>query len=137
MTTPLLNLVELGEADPLAFVKNNGALRVIEAHLERRLESVTLTAPPGSPAESSAYYIPANSTPTGAWAGHPGQIAVYVQGGWSFSTPKSSARWRVLEGTPLWRQLDPGGNWVAFYDGNTGQLARTISTTLSGAGTIA
>ena len=45
-----------------------------------------LTTPPASPANGDRYIVATG--PTGAWAGKAGQIAVRVDGAWSFFAPK-------------------------------------------------
>lgn len=45
----------------------------------------TLATPPGSPSTGDRYLVAAS--PTGAWSGHAGKIAVYY-GSWAFYTPK-------------------------------------------------
>lgn len=52
---------------------------------EPRLESVTTTAPPGSPALGDRYFVPTGAT--GAWAGHAGEIARRLSASWSFVEP--------------------------------------------------
>lgn len=45
-----------------------------------------LAAPPGSPAAGDTYIVAA--APTGAWAGHPGKVAVWSGTAWVFGTPR-------------------------------------------------
>lgn len=45
-----------------------------------------LSAPPGSPSEGDTYII--DTSPTGAWSGHAGDITVYTEGGWVFRSPR-------------------------------------------------
>lgn len=67
-------------------------LRAVDALVFCRVLSVTLTAPPGSPA-NGALYIP-KATATGAWAGKANQLARYSSSaGWEFFAPK--AQWRI------------------------------------------
>lgn len=47
--------------------------------------SMTVTAPPASPALGDAYLVPAGST--GSWAGQAGKIAEYTAAGWGILTP--------------------------------------------------
>ena len=62
---------------------------LLDALVQLTVESRTLTAPPGSPAEG-ACYIPA-TVATGAWSGWDGQIAVY-SGGWFRIVPVSGLK---------------------------------------------
>lgn len=49
------------------------------------VQSVTLTAPPGSPAEFGLWGVPAGAT--GAWAGQGGKLARYHLAAWHFFAP--------------------------------------------------
>ena len=88
MTTPILGLQEIAEGIASQAVYHNQALREFEARSIRVL-SMTTTAPPGSPAESDSYIIPA-----GTWLGAVDQIASWIGGAWSYYTP--------LEGVEVW-----------------------------------
>lgn len=58
----------------------------------------TTATPPGSPTAGDRYLVAAS--PTGAWVGRTGQIAVYRSGSWNFYTPK--------EGWLITSQADAG-----------------------------
>lgn len=58
----------------------------------------TTATPPGSPAAGDRYLVA--SSPTGAWIGRTGQIAVFRSGSWNFYTPK--------EGWLMTSQADAG-----------------------------
>lgn len=49
-----------------------------------------LDTPPGSPAAGDRYLVAA--TATGAWAGHDGEVALYIGGAWRFYDPQPG--WR-------------------------------------------
>lgn len=92
MTTPLLAMEELQEASPLAHIIANTNFRILEAHTKHVLTDRVLSAPPGSPAESSVYFV--DPTGTGVWAGHDDEIGVYIQGAWHwFGEPSTGERW--------------------------------------------
>ena len=55
-------------------VTHNEALRALDAIVQLSVKDRDLAAPPGSPAEGDRYIVAAS--PTGAWAGHAGDIAV-------------------------------------------------------------
>lgn len=88
MTTPILGLSEIAEGVTSQAALHNTALREFEARTVRVL-SRTTTAPPGSPAESDSYIIPA-----GTWVGAVNQIAAFLGGAWSYYTP--------IEGITVW-----------------------------------
>ena len=77
--TPRLSLPAIEAAQAQKHVTHNEALTLLDALTQLTVESRTLTAPPGAPAEG-ACYIPAAAA-TGAWSGWDGAIAVY-SGGW-------------------------------------------------------
>lgn len=54
-----------------------------------------LTAPPGSPNEMDVYLVA--SSPTGAWAGQAGKLAVLMNSAWYFLTPKGGWKGRVKD----------------------------------------
>lgn len=109
MTTPLLGLTEIAEASPLAHVVVNTNFRLLEAHSKRILQSIALATPPGSPAQSAVYFVA--TSPTGAWAGKAGQLAVFVLGDWYFlGAPSTRERWWNA-GTAAWIEWN-GSAWV-------------------------
>jgi hypothetical protein len=78
-STSRLSLPVIEAAQAQKHVTHNEALVLLDALTQLTVESRTLAAPPGSPAEG-ACYIPATGA-SGAWSGWDGQIAVY-SGGW-------------------------------------------------------
>lgn len=79
--------------DPAAGL--NDAIRVIDALLNTRVISMTLTAPPGSPADGDMYIVAAGAT--GAWATHDNAVAQYTATGafWTFFAAGDQA-WLIL-----------------------------------------
>jgi hypothetical protein len=89
-STPRLSLPAIEAAQAQKHVTHNEALVLLDALTQLTVESRTLTAPPGSPAEG-ACYIPATSA-SGAWSGWDGQIALYSGGGWQRIVPVSGLK---------------------------------------------
>jgi hypothetical protein len=87
--TPRLSLPVIEAAQAQKHVTHNEALVLLDALVQLTVESRTLTAPPGSPAQG-ACYIPATGA-AGAWSGWAGQIAVY-DGGWFCIVPLSGLK---------------------------------------------
>lgn len=69
-------------------VTHNEAIALLQAALNGVINMTTAT-PPGSPTDGDAYVIAAS--PTGAWAGRAGSIAVYVGNAWRFIPGNNSA----------------------------------------------
>ena len=92
MATPNAGIPYVPEntQDPAAGL--NLALNVIDALLQTAVISMSLAAPPGSPADGALYIVAAS--PTGAWAGKANHLARYVADGalWQFYAPGTQAR---------------------------------------------
>ncbi len=65
-----------------------------------------LTAPPGSPSYGDAYLI--YGSPTGAWAGKAGYIAIYTARGWSFALPPIGFLVYVRDETSFYHRHNSG-----------------------------
>lgn len=68
--------------------------------------------PPGSPADGDLHLV--GSSPTGAWSGQAGKLALYFSG-WTFHTPKTGMRVHRVEAT----NKHKAGVW-AYYDATDG-----------------
>jgi hypothetical protein len=88
--TPRLTLPVIEAAQAQKHVTHNEALTLLDALTQLTVESRTLTAPPGAPADG-ACYVPATGA-TGAWFGWDGQIALYSGGGWTRIVPVSGLK---------------------------------------------
>jgi len=102
---------------------------------EPRLESVTTTAPPGSPVLGARYYVPAGAT--GAWAGQSGKIARRLASSWTFVTPGVGLAAYIIEEARL--AVWTGTAWtsdqvVSAHGATFGQTMLEVETTgLAGA----
>lgn len=92
MTTKKLELTELANSQN-QYLNANETFQRIDQLVMPAVVDKDLAAPPGSPADGSAYIVAAS--PTGAWAGHATHIAYWlaVKGAWQFAIPL--AGWRV------------------------------------------
>ncbi|MGV3649834.1 MAG: DUF2793 domain-containing protein, partial [Devosia sp.] len=68
-------------------------------------------APPGSPAEGDAYIV--GTAPSGAWAAHATDIALYTRRGWVFAVP-GIGQGLYNQATATNVQFDAAGDWVPF-----------------------
>ncbi|MDZ4118022.1 DUF2793 domain-containing protein [Phaeovulum sp.] len=105
--TPNLVLPYLAANQSQKHVTVNEALRRLDALVQVTVQSAVLATPPGSPTEGQRWIIPA--APTGAWAGHAGQIAAWQDGAWAFYAP--------LDG---WTAVDVSTDMLLLYNAGTG-----------------
>ena len=61
-------------------------LKLLDAVLQLSAKSRTLGAPPTTPANGDRYIVA--PSPTGAWSGKTGQIAVRIADTWEYHAPK-------------------------------------------------
>lgn len=66
-------------------VTHNDALNMIDGLTHASVQGFDINAPPGSPANGQVWKI--GAAPTGAWAGHADEIALYYTG-WIFVAAK-------------------------------------------------
>lgn len=88
------NTTEAGKAASA----NENAL-IAEALFKQRVESRSIADPPGSPSNADVYIVPASDTspaPSGAWAGHEDEIAIYYNG-WLFVAPINGPVFYVVD----------------------------------------
>jgi hypothetical protein len=88
-----LGLPYLAAAQAQKHVTHNEALSRLDAVVQLAVIDTTLTAPPGSPAEGDRYIVADGAT--GAWAGHDGEIAAFIDGAWV-----------LVEAKPGWLAFD-------------------------------
>jgi hypothetical protein len=120
MSTPILGMIDWAAAQASPWIGHNMALRTLEQGAGWfRFIDRDLTAPPGSPAEGDCYLVAAGAT--GAWAGHDGEIAFLMGGGWTFIEPLEGMGAGVLDENVAIAFL--GGAWV--------ELATAAATTVS------
>lgn len=104
----------------------NAELNFIGAWLNCVVLSVGDNDPPGSPAEGDCYIV--GDTPTGAWATHADDLAVY-RGGWQFFAPKEGVAVKDLDSgndyefvAAAWTVKAGGGGAVSSVNGATGAV---------------
>jgi hypothetical protein len=116
--TANLGLPLVQPAQAQKHVTVNEALARIDGLAQLTLVSVSETVPPVSPAEGTAYGVPAGAA--NAWAGQAGHVAVVIGGGWVFVPARTGWRAMVLDAGETavfdgadWRlgavTLSPGG----------------------------
>lgn len=115
--TPMLGLPLLAAAQAQKHVTLNEALLKLDALIHLSVIARDVAAPPQA-AEGDRYLVPAS--PTGAWAGQQGQVALAQGGGWVFLAPRKG--WRLwVEGEGKLLVFD-GAQWREPSTGSVGEL---------------
>ena len=100
-----LPLIEAGQAQKE--VTHNEALTLLDLLVQASVTAVGVDTPPASPAIGQGWVV--GAAPTGAWAGHPGEVAGWTAGGWRFLPPREGmALWSEATGTVVRRRA---GAW--------------------------
>ncbi|MEM0907100.1 MAG: DUF2793 domain-containing protein, partial [Pseudomonadota bacterium] len=108
--SPNLGLPYLAQNQSRKSVTVNDAFRRLDAAVQLTVENRDRRSPPGSPTEGVRYIVAAN--PTGAWAGHPFEVAAYLDGAWVFFTPKEG--WLAYSRDESAIVYYNGSNWEIF-----------------------
>jgi hypothetical protein len=103
--TTHLGLPYLAAAQAQKHVTHNEALSRLDAVVQLSVIDTALTAPPGSPAEGDRYIIADGAT--GAWAGHDGEVAAFIDGAWV-----------MVEAKPGWLAFDAASESVLVRHGD-------------------
>lgn len=111
-TTPRLNLPLLAAAQAQKHVTHNEALMTLDALTQ--LNACALTAsPPAAPAQGEiALVAPAAS---GAFAGHDGDVAQFLDGGWTFLAPRPG--WLATTADDGKLRKWTGSTWADMFEG--------------------
>ena len=105
--TPTMGLPLVQPSQAQKHVTVNEALQRIDALGQLTLQSRTVTTPPVA-ADGDTYAVPAGGTDD--WAGQDGLVAIWLNSGWAFVTPKAGWHgWIADEGTPA---MFDGAFWV-------------------------
>ncbi len=89
--TPNLNLTLLASGQAQKHITLNEALTRLDTLVMLSVKSRVLATPPASPADGDRYIVGAGGS--GAWAGRDGEVAAFLNGGWTFAQP--SEGWRA------------------------------------------
>lgn len=107
--SPMLGLPLLAAAQAQKHVTHNEALLRLDALIHLSVIARNLTGPPAAASDGDRYLVAAS--PSGAWAGQQGTIALAQGGGWVFLAPRKGWRlWVEGEGRllafdgALWRE---------------------------------
>ncbi|TCO70904.1 DUF2793 domain-containing protein [Rhodovulum euryhalinum] len=111
--TANLSLPLIQAAQAQKHVTVNEALVKLDALVQLRLESVSLSAPPTGASDGQAWGVA--SAATGDWTGQEGRIAIADNGGWVFVRPHAGWRAWVIDAAAEMRQ--DGSGWVPVASG--------------------
>ena len=106
--TPTLNLPYIMPSQAQKHVTHNQALEILDAVVQLAVLSRTVSTPPASPAEGDRYIV--GASPTGAWSGHGGKVAVSRPGGWAIIPPL--AGWIAWIGDEEQIAVFDGSGWL-------------------------
>ena len=107
--SPLLALPYLAASQAQKHVTLNEALSILDGLLHLAVITRSLATPPTAPADGDRYLIAAS--PTAAWAGHAGKIALRMAGAWRFLTPQTG--WRIWISNETVLLVYNGTAWIA------------------------
>jgi hypothetical protein len=102
--TPCLRLPLLAASQSQKHVTHNEALAAMDAIIQLSVLTTGATSPPGSPAAGDRHLI--GASPTGLFAGHAGQIALFEAEGWRFVAPRTG-----------WIALVAADGMLRYFDG--------------------
>jgi hypothetical protein len=114
--TTHLGLTYVEAAQAQKHVTVNEALARIDALVHLAVVSRTLATPPATLVEGDRYLVAAS--PTGAWAGQAGKIAVWLAGQWVFASPREG--WRMWVNAEDVLLVFDGVAWVSTGGGGGG-----------------
>lgn len=101
-----LPLLQPGQAQKELF--HNEAVAAIDLIAQASVAAAGVDTPPAAPAIGQCWIV--GTAPTGAWAGRPGRLAGWTDGGWRFVDPiEGMAAW--IAGDALVARFVAGG-WV-------------------------
>lgn len=107
--SPNLDMPYLQPSQAQKHVTHNEALQSLDALVQFSVIALGATTPPGSPASGECWGLGTGAS--GAWAGHDGEIAVFVDSGWVYLVPREG--WRVWDQANGAMMIFRGADWAA------------------------
>ncbi|WP_368185838.1 DUF2793 domain-containing protein [Aestuariibius sp. HNIBRBA575] len=102
-------------------VTHNEALQRLDGLVQLTLMSFDADTPPGPPNDGDAHFV--GSSPTGAWLGQAGMLAIWDNTNWTFTAPLAG-----------WLAWDVGNQAFVVFDGSSWQDLPVILENVSGIG---
>ncbi|MEM7728636.1 MAG: DUF2793 domain-containing protein [Pseudomonadota bacterium] len=107
--SPSLGLPFMAPAQAQKHILLNEALSLLDGAVQLVLWAIGALAPPDDPAEGAVFALA--DSPTGAWNGQGGRLALWTAGGWRFLAPQ--AGWRAWDRTADRAVRHDGAGWVS------------------------
>ncbi|MEZ5714816.1 MAG: DUF2793 domain-containing protein [Paracoccaceae bacterium] len=126
--SPNLDMPYLLPSQAQKHVTHNEALQSLDALVQLAVEALDAVTPPPSPALGECWGL--GSGAQGAWAGQDGAIAVSIETGWIFLTPRDG--WRAWDKAAAGVKLYRGGSW-----GDPGFAGLGVNATADGTNRLA
>lgn len=122
--TPNLALTEVPQNSTQPSYPVNASLRVLDSVAQLAVETTTNTPPTTVVGDIGKRWI-IGTSPTGAWAGHAGKVALCVGATlWQYLTPKEG--WAAYDrGADVWRDFD-GSAWAQRISARGAEFAGVI-----------
>lgn len=106
--SPNLDMPYLLPSQAQKHVTHNEALQSLDALVHLAVEALDAVTPPPSPVPGECWGL--GSSAQGAWAGQDGAVAVAIETGWIFLTPRDG--WRAWDKAAAGLKLYHGGGWT-------------------------
>ncbi|CAJ0861974.1 hypothetical protein R77567_01605 [Ralstonia sp. LMG 32965] len=103
--------------------KLNAAFDALDVLVQATVINMSTATPPASPNNGDAYVVAAS--PTGAWAGHAGQIAACIRNTWAFISARNG--WRVNNQADGLSYAFNGSAWVVAGGGGGGSTPPPVN----------
>ncbi|TBW40979.1 DUF2793 domain-containing protein [Siculibacillus lacustris] len=111
-TTPRLGLPVIEAAQAQKHVTHNETLRRLDALVQPVVAGRGSGTPPAAPDDGAAWIV--GSSPTGAWAGRVGAVAVWDGGAWDFLVP--ALGWQLWVADEHRAVVWTGTTWVPTHE---------------------
>lgn len=117
-TSARLSLPYLMPAQAQKHVTHNAALERLDILVQLAIEEFDASAPPITPVAGGVWAL--GPAPSGAWDGHAGELAAWIDDAWHFVAPVDG--WIAVEAATGGLRLYSGGTWGGLALDNMGGI---------------